>query len=58
MCINICAQVSFAKVDPLLRGLKQGEVVQLERKGFFRIDRAYSAEEKMVLVAIPDGRAK
>lgn len=55
--------MSFAKVDPLVKTLREGDVVQFERKGFFRVDRAFDEDreqrgEKMVLVAIPDGRAK
>ena len=43
--------------DPCIRSLPAGTVIQLERKGFFRIDKPYQSEDKpAVLFAIPDGR--
>jgi len=34
-----------------------GEVIQLERKGFFRVDQSYGGPNKPVMLfAIPDGR--
>ena len=48
-----------ALCDPCLRTVNTGEVVQLERKGFFRVDKAYGGIDKpAVLFAIPDGRQK
>jgi glutamyl-tRNA synthetase len=46
--------------DPYLRTTQRGEVVQLERKGFYRCDRPYggSADKPIVLYLIPDGRVK
>jgi len=45
--------------DPALRNLKQGEVVQLERRGFYICDRPYMGPEKgVVLFMVPDGRSK
>ena len=44
-----------------MRSLKQGEVIQLERKGYFTVDRAFdpaAPEQPVVLLNIPDGRAK
>lgn len=41
-----------------LKQAKQGEVLQLERKGYFIVDRAWEAGKPAVLVAIPDGRTK
>jgi hypothetical protein len=39
-------------------GVKAGEVIQLERKGFFRCDVAYGGPDKpAVLFFIPDGRS-
>jgi hypothetical protein len=33
------------------------QVIQLERKGFFRIDRAYSSSDRpAILFSIPDGK--
>eukprot|EP01033_Poteriospumella_lacustris_P011548 gene11547-8231_t len=48
-----------ALVDPLLRTLPSGTVLQLERKGFFRLDKAYdtqSGQTTIQLFAIPDGK--
>jgi glutamyl-tRNA synthetase len=46
--------------DPYLRTVQKGEVVQLERKGFFRCDKPYggSPDKPAVLFLIPDGRVK
>lgn len=47
--------------DANMRSLKQGEVIQLERKGYFAVDRAFdpaAADQPIVLINIPDGRAK
>jgi glutamyl-tRNA synthetase len=45
--------------DACLRVIPAGEVIQLERKGFFRVDRAYGGPEcPAILFGIPDGRAK
>ncbi len=51
---------SAALGDPCLRTVQSGEVIQLERKGFFRCDKAYggSADKPCVLFAIPDGKVK
>lgn len=50
---------SQALADACVRLLPEGTVIQLERKGFFRIDRAYGGKDKpAVLISIPDGRAK
>jgi len=47
-----------ALADPCLRTVQAGSVIQLERKGFFRVDQAYggSASKPAVLFAIPDGK--
>jgi hypothetical protein len=45
--------------DPALRNLKKGEVVQLERRGFYICDRPYlGADKPPVLFMIPDGKVK
>jgi len=40
--------------------VQAGEVIQLERKGFFRVDTPYggSADKPAVLFLIPDGKGK
>lgn len=50
---------TMAECDPLLRVVPVGTVLQLERKGFFRVDHAYdatAAKPTVVLYAIPDGK--
>jgi glutamyl/glutaminyl-tRNA synthetase len=46
--------------DPYLRTVQKGEVIQLERKGFFRCDQPYggSPDKPAMLFLIPDGRVK
>jgi tRNA synthetases class I (E and Q), anti-codon binding domain len=45
--------------DANMRALQAGDVVQLERRGYFRVDEALTAAGKpLLLFAIPDGRAK
>jgi glutamyl-tRNA synthetase len=49
-----------AIADAALRHLTRGTVIQLERKGFYRLDREYdiSTNKPPQLFAIPDGRVK
>ncbi|XP_055622940.1 bifunctional glutamate/proline--tRNA ligase isoform X2 [Toxorhynchites rutilus septentrionalis] len=51
--------------DPELKSLKKGDIIQLQRRGFFKVDQAYkpasefsSVETPVVLFSIPDGHAK
>jgi glutamyl/glutaminyl-tRNA synthetase len=45
--------------DSYMRNLQEHEVIQLERRGFFRVDRPYINNEKpLILYMIPDGKAK
>ena len=44
--------------DPNMRKLQKGEIIQLERKGYFIIDQPFLTNKPMVLFAIPDGRMK
>ncbi|CAG9813214.1 unnamed protein product [Phaedon cochleariae] len=48
--------------DPELRNLKAGDIIQLQRRGFFRVDVAYRPvsvntckEQPVILFSIPDG---
>ncbi|KAL8727578.1 MAG: hypothetical protein Q9166_005984 [cf. Caloplaca sp. 2 TL-2023] len=45
-----------ALADGNVAGLKEGEVIQFERKGYFRVDRAFKHGEKAVLFCIPTGK--
>lgn len=51
--------------DPELKKMKKGDIIQLQRRGFFKVDQAYrpasgfsSAETPIVLFSIPDGHTK
>ncbi|KAI9910649.1 hypothetical protein PsorP6_010223 [Peronosclerospora sorghi] len=45
--------------DHELRNMKEGQVVQLERRGYFRVDVPYISDEKpLVLFMVPDGKVK
>ncbi|PHJ23474.1 glutamate-trna ligase [Cystoisospora suis] len=46
---------TLALGDPLLMKVKEGDLLQLERRGYFRVD---EAGDKIVLIKIPDGRSK
>lgn len=48
--------------DPELRKLKKGDIIQIQRRGFFKVDVAYEPlnlstcrEQPVVLFSIPDG---
>lgn len=51
--------------DPELRQLKKGDIIQLQRRGFFRVDVPYqeislytSHVQPIILFYIPDGSTK
>ena len=45
--------------DACLKNLAQHAIIQLERRGFYRVDRPYLSPEKpLVLYMIPDGKVK
>jgi len=45
--------------DVGLKGLQKGEIIQLERRGYYKVDRPYLDEKRgLVLYMIPDGKAK
>ena len=56
--LNPCTKKeSAAYGDSNMRNLKKGEILQLERKGYFRCDVPFVRPSKpIVLFAIPDGR--
>jgi len=47
-----------SKGDPSLKNLQKGDKIQLERRGYFIVDQVPFRGEPMVLIEIPDGRAK
>ncbi|ETN01274.1 glutamate-tRNA ligase [Phytophthora nicotianae INRA-310] len=45
--------------DHELRNMKEGQVVQLERRGYFRVDVPYISDDKpVVMFMVPDGKVK
>lgn len=45
--------------DAGLKTLQKDDIIQLERRGYYRVDRPYvSAEKPLILYMIPDGKAK
>ncbi len=45
--------------DAGLRTLKVNDIIQLERRGYYRVDKAYFNEERpLQLFMIPDGKKK
>ncbi|KAJ0982617.1 hypothetical protein J5N97_010872 [Dioscorea zingiberensis] len=56
--LNECTKKETTAIgDPNMRNLKRGEIIQLERKGYFRCDVPFLRPSKpIVLFAIPDGR--
>eukprot|EP00080_Pristionchus_pacificus_P009448 PDM69468.1 ears-1 [Pristionchus pacificus] len=51
--------------EPAIAGLKKGDIIQIQRKGFFICDHPYAAkseftgaETPLLLIAIPDGSAQ
>jgi glutamyl-tRNA synthetase len=47
--------------DPNMRTLQKGEILQLERKGYYIVDEPYGMKgsgRPIVLFCIPDGRSK
>jgi len=49
---------TLALGDVNLRKLPKGEVIQLERKGYFIVDEAWREGGRAALLWIPDGRAR
>jgi glutamyl-tRNA synthetase len=44
--------------DPNMRSLQKGDVLQLERKGYYIVDEPLAEGKPIVLFSIPDGRTK
>lgn len=50
-------EISYAFGEAALKDLKEGDKIQLQRKGYFRCDKAFDGD-KIVLIKIPDGSEK
>lgn len=59
-CVNHNTWLETAAIgDPNMRCLQAGDIIQLERKGYYRVDEALTvAGRPLLLFAIPDGKAK
>ena len=45
--------------DPGLKSVAYNEIIQLERRGYYRVDRPYiNGDKPLVLYMIPDGKSK
>lgn len=51
--------------DPELKKCKKGDIIQLQRRGFFKVDEAYAppsvvsgVSSPIILFSIPDGHTK
>ena len=42
--------------DPELRNVKKGDIIQLQRRGFYICDKEAKGNEPIVLLYIPDGK--
>ncbi|TKR82468.1 hypothetical protein L596_016188 [Steinernema carpocapsae] len=41
--------------EPAMKNLKKGDIIQIQRKGYFIVDKVYVAGGSLELIAIPDG---
>lgn len=46
-----------ALADLNIKNLKVGDVIQFERKGYFRLDKPYSEDSPAVFFTVPDGKS-
>lgn len=44
--------------EAALRNVSQGQILQINRRGFFRVDELATADSPLKLILIPDGRSK
>ena len=49
---------SYGIGEPAMRQCKQGQIIQLNRKGFYYIDKIGSGSQSYILHSVPDGRLK
>ncbi|RJE16379.1 Glutamyl-tRNA synthetase, partial [Aspergillus sclerotialis] len=46
-----------AVADHNVAELQVGDIIQFDRKGYYRVDRAYSPDQPAILFNIPTGKA-
>lgn len=55
---NTCAETDIIG-DAGLKTLQHNDIIQLERRGYFRVDRPYISHDKpLILFTVPDGKMK
>ncbi|KAF6810412.1 glutamyl-tRNA synthetase [Colletotrichum sojae] len=54
----VTSSMETAWCDAGVGELKKDDIIQLERRGFFRVDKGLDEGDKVVLFAIPTGKAK
>ncbi|KAF3481111.1 uncharacterized protein GIQ15_03870 [Arthroderma uncinatum] len=47
---------SYAWADAAANELREHDIIQLERKGYYRVDRGFSGEQPLILFSIPTGK--
>ena len=50
--------ITEALADENVAALKENDVIQFDRRGYFRVDKPFRHGEKAVLFQIPTGKAK
>ncbi|KAK2853324.1 hypothetical protein FQN49_005182 [Arthroderma sp. PD_2] len=57
-CVNWKSEFrSYAWADIDARYLQEDDIIQLERKGYYRVDRGFSNEQSVILFSIPTGQS-
>jgi glutamyl-tRNA synthetase len=57
LCVPLTQMVAVG--DPNMRTLNVGDIIQIERRGFFRVDKPYESPDRpLTLFMIPDGKQK
>lgn len=49
---------TIAVGEPALRNLQKGTIIQIQRRGYFIVDKVLSPNTPLTLIFIPDGRQK
>ena len=55
--VNLNSRVAYPAIaEGSMRQLQHGQIIQLERRGYFRVDKLALGNEKMTLNFVPDGK--